>query len=77
MATDTRQLEAPLLLNVKHAAALLGVSPNHFRKMGDTGRLGPLPVRLGRAVRWRREELEEWVKTGCPPRARWLAQKET
>jgi len=34
-----------------------------------------MPVRLGRAVRWRAEELRAWVEKGCPPRARWNAEK--
>lgn len=54
------------------AAKLLGVSLSHFYQLHRTGRL-PLPVRLGRAVRWRRQELVEWLNAGCPSRSRWLA----
>jgi len=34
------------------------------------GRL-PKPLRIGRAVRWRRAEIEAWIAAGCPPRERW------
>ena len=36
---------------------------------------GPLPVRMGRAVRWPRQELVEWFNAGSPPRCRWQAMR--
>ena len=27
----------------------------------------PRPVRVGRSVRWRRQELEDWIEGGCQP----------
>lgn len=62
---------ATLLLEVREAAALVGVSRSTFWKLHSSGRV-PLPVRLGgRVVRWRREELQAWVSAGCPPRDHW------
>ena len=63
----------PLGLAAAEAAALLGISESHFYCMHKTGKLGPLPVRLGRAVRWSRQELVDWFGAGSPPRNRWLA----
>ena len=60
-------------LTAADAAALLGISESHFYCLHKTGRLGPLPVRMGRAVRWSRQELVDWFNAGSPPRARWLA----
>jgi excisionase family DNA binding protein len=63
----------PLGLSAAEAAMLLGVSESHFYCLHKTGRLGPLPVRMGRAVRWSRQELVDWFNAGSPPRKRWLA----
>jgi excisionase family DNA binding protein len=60
-------------LSAAEAAALLGVSESHFYSLHRTGRLGPLPVRMGRAVRWSRKELVDWFEAGSPSRSRWLA----
>ena len=65
-----------LLLKATEVAATLGVSKNHVWKLHAMGRLGPLPLRLGRSVRWRRQELEEWIAADCPPRDKWLATRE-
>ncbi len=67
--TDT-QLPDALLLTVDEAAALLNVGRSFIYKLHSSGRL-PLPVRLGRSVRWRRDELEHWVLAGCPERGAW------
>ena len=62
---------APIGLCAADAAALLGVSESHFYCLLKTGRLGPKPVRMGRAVRWSRQELIDWFNAGSPPRNRW------
>ncbi|MCK4340805.1 MAG: helix-turn-helix domain-containing protein [Phycisphaerae bacterium] len=61
----------PELLRAPQAAKLIGVSQSFFYSMIRTGKLGPMPLRLGGAVRWRKIELRKWVNAGCPPRARW------
>lgn len=53
------------LLNVKETAAKLGVSWRHVYRLSDAGAM-PRPVKLGGAVRWRRQELEDWIEAGCP-----------
>jgi excisionase family DNA binding protein len=60
-------------LTAADAAAMLGISESHFYCLHKTGRLGPLPVRMGRSVRWSRQELIEWFNAGSPPRNRWTA----
>lgn len=60
------------LLTARNVAALLNVSQRHIWKLLSSGRL-PQPVRLGRSVRWRRDELTAWMDAGCPPRDAWLA----
>ena len=56
----------------KEAAQLLGISERHLWALNSSGRL-PQPVRLGRSVRWRRQELLAWLEAGCPSRDRWEA----
>lgn len=36
----------------------------------------PAPVRIGGSVRWRKSDLEAWVKLRCPDRAEFEAQME-
>ena len=74
--TDNGNHLVPLLLDAEDAATLLGVSRRHFYGLHSSGRLGPLPVRLGRCSRWRRDELEAWAASDCPSRQQWQALKE-
>ena len=60
-----------LLLSTEDAAKLIGVGRTHFYGMHSSGRLGPLPVRLGKRTLWNRAELEGWVISDCPPREKW------
>jgi len=62
----------PLLASAQQAAELLGVSRSHFYALHTSGRLGPLPVKLGRRALWVRGQLELWAEKNCPPRMKWL-----
>jgi excisionase family DNA binding protein len=53
-----------LLLTVTEVARLLGISTRSVWRLARAGRC-PEPVRLGRATRWRRREVEAWVSEGC------------
>jgi excisionase family DNA binding protein len=53
------------LLDVRAVAQLLDCSPRHVYRLADAGRMPP-PVRLGALVRWRRQELLDWLAAGCP-----------
>ena len=54
-----------LLVSMKQIASLLQIST---RKIENLRRLGqmPQPIRIGKAVRWNRAELTDWVDAGCP-----------
>ena len=54
-----------LLITPRELAASLGVSERTVWRLRDAGKLPP-PVKLGASVRWRRDEIEQWVKNGCP-----------
>lgn len=64
-----------LLLSAEDAALLLGVGRTLFYSMHSSGRLGPLPVKLGRRVLWNRKEIEAWTEAGCPARQQWQNKK--
>ncbi|HOX40186.1 MAG TPA: helix-turn-helix domain-containing protein [Candidatus Brocadiia bacterium] len=82
MSDETRQVDGfeaqdcagrgAILLTAKEAAALLHVSERHLWGLHNDGRLGPIPRRLGRCIRWSRRELEQWADSGCPCRKDWL-----
>lgn len=68
--------ESPLLVDAPAAARLLGIGKSLFWSMHSSGRLGPLPIRLGRRTLWRKDELTAWIKAGCPARDQWQTMRE-
>ena len=72
---DKKRSDERLLLNASEVAQLLNVSRSTIYALRSSGCI-PLPVRLGRAVRWRADELREWVAAGCPSRNRWMEMRE-
>jgi len=70
--SEKNETLAPLLLDADQAALLLNIGRSLFYSMHASGKLGPLPIRLGRRTLWRREELKRWVAAGCPPRGQWV-----
>ena len=70
---DQPRTSAPLLMDARGAARLVGVSTRTWWAFHSAGRT-PLPIRLGcRCTRWRRAELIAWIEAGCPARDRWHA----
>jgi predicted DNA-binding transcriptional regulator AlpA len=65
----------PILLDARNAATALGVGRSLFYQLCASGRIGPLPVKLGERSLWARAELEDWAAAGCPTREEWLRQK--
>ena len=67
MSTGLEQFdgdETPLLITASKLAALLEISTRTLWRLQSAGRL-PEPVRLGGAVRWRREDIQKWIADGC------------
>lgn len=60
---------AALLLSVRQVAALLCLGERTVWKLSASGRM-PAPLRIGRAVRWRRVDLERFIHNGCVPEPR-------
>ena len=59
------------LLDVKAVAALLGVSQNSVWKWHASGKLAPVPVKIGHCTRWRSDQVQAWIAAGCPGRDAW------
>ena len=55
-----------LLIPVQTVAAMLSISKRQVSRLRDAGAI-PQPIRLGGAVRWRADEIEAWIQTGCAP----------
>lgn len=57
---------SPRLFNEKQAAEYTGYKPATFRQSRWTGQLGGLPaptsIKIGRAVRYDRAELDAWIE---------------
>jgi predicted DNA-binding transcriptional regulator AlpA len=63
-----------LLVSLADVARLLGVSKATAERMKSSARL-PRHIELsGQLHRWRREEIERWIASGCPPRKEWEAR---
>jgi len=60
----------PQLISASEAARLCGRSERSWRTWDAAG-LIPQPVRIGRSTMWRRDELQAWIKAGCPRREEW------
>ena len=61
-----------LLLNARQAAAVCGKCLRTWRNWDAGGHI-PRAMQIGRAKYWRPDELEAWVRAGCPPRKLWSA----
>ena len=65
----------PILLDAKGVAALLGLGKNTVLRHDETGKLGPMAIKLGRRRLWRKDEILQWVEADCPGRARWQSMR--
>ncbi len=59
-----------LLISAKEVARRLSISGRTWSALVSTQH-APQPIRFGKRTLWRVEELEEWVRDGCPPLDRW------
>jgi len=56
--------EAPALITAADFAGMLKVSLRTLWRLRSAGQI-PEPVRLGGAVRWRLDEVRQWIADGC------------
>jgi excisionase family DNA binding protein len=63
-----------LLVSDTEAARLCGLSRRSWHRLRAAGKLPPAE-KLGRAVRWRRADVEAWIAAGCPDARTWQAMQ--
>ncbi len=61
------------LLSTRDVAKVLGISLATLWRKISAGQIGPRPVKIGRIQRYRPDELQAWIRAGCPGRAQWDA----
>jgi predicted DNA-binding transcriptional regulator AlpA len=69
--------DQPLLITDVQAAALAGIARSTWHVLRSAGKIGPPAIRLGRAVRYRRADVEAWITAGCPDSQTWAAMAAT
>jgi len=69
----TKQQPEEFVLDRSQAAKLLKVCEATLFRMVHARKM-PEPIRFGRTIRWCRDEIECWVKAGCPPMDSWNYQ---
>jgi predicted DNA-binding transcriptional regulator AlpA len=65
-AQDLKLTMAPLLVDKRTAAHLVGISSRSLDRLVSCGKFIS-PTRVGGRVMFHRQRLEEWIDRGCPP----------
>jgi len=58
-------MEHVRLIGVAELARQLNISTRSVWRLRDGGKLPP-PMRVGRSVRWRLSDIEQWIEAGLP-----------
>lgn len=58
----------PVLITKRAAAGMLGIGVSTLERYVAC-RWVPAPLRIGHAVRWRVQDLRDWIDAGCPRHA--------
>ena len=53
------------LLDTGDVAAICRVHRRQIARWRDRGSM-PQPIKLGKSVRWRAQDIEDWLTSGCP-----------
>ena len=65
MKVDVKQAVKRRLAGVPAVAEMCDVAPETIRRLTDRAAM-PKPVRLGRSVKYRLDDIEAWINDGCP-----------
>lgn len=66
-------MNSPRLLTVADLATRLSLSERQLRRHLSTGKT-PAPIRVGRLIRFRPEDIDAWIAMGCPSRVEFEAR---
>lgn len=67
--------DAGLLIDAKTFAQLLSISPRTLSRLIDLKAV-PMPLHLGRLVRWPLADVLEWIEADCPSQQSWGNRKQ-
>ena len=62
---STQANQSVQLIAAEELAEMLDVSTRTVWRLLSTGKLVQ-PLRIGGSVRWRLDEVQEWINNGCP-----------
>jgi len=66
----TKTKEQALMLTTADAAKLCGVTIKRWRTWNALGKI-PSPLRIGKSLFWKRDDLVRWIGADCPNRKHW------
>jgi len=72
----TSKSQEVLFVSAKELSLMLGISVRQIWRLRATGQL-PKPIYLGSSVKWKINEIAEWVESNCPDLETWQTMKET
>lgn len=55
--------DRPRYLTAADVSTMLGIHPDHWRDRASKRRGVPAPYRIGGALRWREDEIADWLES--------------
>ena len=74
MTENAKIVHPSLLMDPEDLALELRISIRSIWRRASDGQI-PRPIRIGRATRWRRDEIEAWIAAGCPDGEQWESSR--
>lgn len=65
MTVATKTKDEKLLCDYEEASEIMDCTSRHVRNLASRG-LMPRPIKIGGNVRFRRQEILDWIAAGCP-----------
>lgn len=62
------------LLSAKEFAKMISLSFRQVHRLNSCGKI-PAPVKVGGSLRWKLEDIEQWIAMRCPDRKTFEAQR--
>lgn len=69
--------DGSIAVSARTAGGLFDLSPRSWWRLHSAGTVPAPAGRVGRSVRWDRDELRAWWQAGCPSRSRWEQMRAT
>jgi excisionase family DNA binding protein len=63
---ETDKSTEPALITAQEVSRMLKISTRTLWRLLSAHKV-PEPIRLGGLVRWRHDDLKNWIAAGCPP----------